>query len=59
SGPRGRWFKSSHSDHIKQDVSEGCVLFYIFRKIRYAPAAFLIVPKQREGPRENEEKTPR
>jgi len=21
SGPRGRWFKSSHSDHIKQDVS--------------------------------------
>ncbi len=56
SGPRGRWFKSSHSDHasslansetgrVRQDAS----CFLSSEMIGFAPAASLIVPSQRFG----------
>ena len=28
SGPRGRWFESSHSDHKKEGASRMLLLFY-------------------------------
>ena len=55
-GESKRWFKSSHSDQKETDAFAS-VSFCA--SVAVEPAASLIVPKQREGPRGNKYKTAR
>ena len=59
SGPRGRWFKSSHSDQKEKSVSDGCAFLFFVCSGLICTHGLLFVPNQREGSRGNKEKTAR